>query len=107
MLGEGAELVSPERLDLIKPGPQRDEGLGPEPVDTNPSIFLSPDDLDEPTGPQHPQVPAHGRPRHGHRLGKLPGPPRPDPEHVDDLPPRRLGKRGEHLVQILTHARNY
>lgn len=107
MLGKGAQLVRPERLDLIEPGPQGDKGLSPQPVNANPSIPISTDDLDEPTGTQHPQMPAHGGPGHSHGIGKLPGPPRPDPQHVDNPPPRRVGERRQHPVQILTHVHNY
>jgi hypothetical protein len=93
MLGKRTELIGPERLNLIKPGPQGDEGLSPQPVNPNPSIPITTDDLDKPPGPQHPQMPAHRGPRHLDGVGKLPSPPRPNPQHVDNPPPRRIGER--------------
>jgi hypothetical protein len=107
VLSKRAQLVGPKRLNLIKPGPQSHKGLSPQPVDTNPSIPVAADDLDEPTSAQHPKVPAHSRPRHVDGVGKLPSPPRPNPQHVDNPPPRGIGERRQHPVQILTHARNY
>jgi hypothetical protein len=107
VLGERAQLIGPERFDLVEPGPQGSERFGPQPVHPNPSVPLGPRDVDQPSGAKHPKMPTHGRPRHRDGPRQLPRAPRPQPKDIDNLPPRGIGECRQHTIQILAHVRNY
>jgi len=107
VLLEGAELLGPERLDLVEPGLQRDESIGSQPVDAAPGVVRERLDLDEPAVAQHPEVPAQRRSRHRNRVGQLARPAGLGAEQLDDPSPGGIGQRRERGVEIVYDSVNY
>src|SRR5205823_8062266 len=82
VVAERAELLGPERLDLVEPGLQRDQAVAAEPVHARSRVVLAHLHIYEAAGPQHAEMVAHGRPPHAGRLGEVARPPRPLAEEL-------------------------
>jgi hypothetical protein len=99
---KSAKLFGPERLHLVKPCLERQEGFRAEPVDTQASILLDPlfFNFDKPAGPQHSQVSTHRGPAHRAISSEFPSPARTLPEKFYHAAPGRVGQRGKRYVKI-------
>jgi hypothetical protein len=90
---KSAKLLGPERLNLVKPCLERQEGFRAEPVDAQASILLDPllFNFDKPAGPQHSQVSTHRWPAHPTISREFPSPARTLPENFYHAAPGRIG----------------
>jgi hypothetical protein len=106
---EGAELVGPERLHLVKPRLQGNERLRAQPVHAKASVLVDPLllDFDEAAGPEHSQVPAHRRTAHRGSGGEFASPAGTLSEHFYHLAPGWVGQRSERSVKIIDHWFSY
>jgi hypothetical protein len=101
---EGAELVGPERLDLVQPGAQVGERLLAQPVDAGAGIGLVAGLLDEAAAAQDAEVAAHRRRAHRERGGELAGAVRARAQEIDHAAAGRIGQRREGGVDALHQA---
>ncbi len=102
---EGFELIGPERLHLVEPCLEGDEGLGTQPVDAYTRVVADAlgCDFDQAAGAQYAQVPAHGGTAHRGRGGELAGTARTLAEQVHHLPASRVGQGGQRPIEFIHH----
>ena len=102
---ERRELLRPERLDLVEPGLQHEELLGPEPVHPLAGVGGRGRGFDQTAEAQDPEVTAHRGARHSDPVGELAGASRAVAQQLDDAPAGGVGEGGERRVDV-GHAAN-
>jgi hypothetical protein len=106
---ERAELLGPERLDLVQPGLQSNERLGPQAIHPQSRVVVDELGFDEAALAQDPQMAAHRRTAHADGGGELAGALGTTAEEVDDRAPRGVGERGKgdiDLREVISHHLN-
>lgn len=98
---EGTELLTPERVDLIEPRLQGDEGLRAQPVHAHPGISVERVRLDQPVGPEDPQVPAQSGAAHTGGGSQLAGPSGAPGQQMDHPSAGGIGQGRESVVQVV------
>jgi hypothetical protein len=95
VLPERLQLLVPMGLELVEPPLQCDHGLGAEPKDPYPCVFLRPFIPDDPGLQKDPQVPAHGWGGCRRRSGELACSARAGTEDLHDVTAGGIGQRLE------------
>src|SRR4051812_36195313 len=100
MVAEGAELIGPESLDVLKPAVQLIEGLAAKMVHPNAAIaWVLVLLFHEPVSAERSQMAAHQWGTHADDLREFTGAPRAIAEKIDDAAPRGLRQSGEGAVE--------